>query len=45
MYPHVGVEGGAPVEGLPAGLALVGLLVSVDYLVAAERGRLHEFPE
>ena len=39
----MGVEGGAPVEGLPAGLALVGLLVRVDYLVAAERGRLHEF--
>ena len=34
--PHVGVEGGAPVEGLPAGHALVGLLVSVDDLVSAQ---------
>ena len=34
--PHVGVEGGAPVEGLPTGHALVGLLVSVDDLVSAQ---------
>ena len=33
---HVGVEGGAPVEGLPTGHALVGLLVSVDDLVPAQ---------
>ena len=33
--PHVGVEGGAPVEGLPTGHALVGLLVGVDDLVPA----------
>ena len=40
--PHVGVEGGAPVEGLPAGPALVRLLVGVDDLVPAEGGGLSE---
>ena len=42
MNPHVGVERGAPVEGFPARLALVRLLVRVDDLVPAERGRLAE---
>ena len=32
--PHVGVEGGAPVEGFPTGSTLVGLLVSVNDLVS-----------
>ena len=40
--PHVGVEGGASVEGLSARLALVRLLVRVDDLVAAERRGLAE---
>ena len=40
--PHVGVEGGAPVEGLPTGHALVGLLVSVDDLVPAQSRGLSE---
>ena len=40
--PHVGVEGRAAVERLPAGAALVGLLVSVDDLVAAEGRGLTE---
>ena len=34
--PHVGVEGGAPVEGLPTGHTLVWLLVGVDNLVSAQ---------
>ena len=34
--PHVGVEGGAPVEGLATGHALVWLLVGVDDLVPAQ---------
>lgn len=43
--PHVGVEGGAPVEGLPTGHALVWLLVGVDDLVSAQSGGLSEaFP-
>ena len=43
--PHVGVEGGAPVEGLPTGHALVWLLVGVNDLVPAQSGGLSEpFP-
>ena len=40
--PHVGVEGGAAVERLAAGAALVRLVVRVDDLVAAQSGRLAE---
>ena len=43
--PHVGVEGGAPVEGLTTGHTLVWLLVGVNDLVPAQSGRLSEaFP-
>ena len=45
VYPHVGVEGGAPVEGLTTGHTLVWLLVGVNDLVPAQSGRLSEaFP-
>ena len=40
--PHVGVEGGAPVERLPTGQTLVRLLVGVDDLVPAEGRGLSE---
>ena len=42
VYPHVGVEGGAPVERLPTGQTLVRLLVGVDDLVPAEGRGLSE---
>ena len=42
VYPHVGIEGGAPVEGLPTGQTLVRLLVGVDDLVPAQGRGLSE---
>ena len=42
MDSHVGVEGGAPVEGFATGHALVGLLVGVNDLVPAQSGGLSE---
>ena len=36
VYPHVGVQGGTPVEGLSTHLTFVRLLVGVDYLVPAQ---------
>ena len=42
MDPHVGVEGGASVEGLATGHALVRLLIGVDDFVSAESGGLTE---
>ena len=42
VYPHVGVQGGTPVEGLSTHLTFVRLLVGVDYLVPAQGRRLPE---
>ncbi len=38
--PHVGVEGGATIEGLAAGLTLVRLLRGVNDFVATKSGCL-----
>lgn len=42
MDPHVGVQGGAPVEGLATGLAFVRFFGRVNDLVAAQGRSLPE---